>query len=129
MKTGYFGKVKSYPKDKGYKFISIARFNRFWKGEEFKPLAPPADIIKIEDEEFYTNLYYEKVLKKLDPQEVYNQLGDNAVLLCYEKWADIESGKTFCHRRIVAKWLENNLGVKVEELGNENKNNSEQLHF
>ena len=129
MFTGYFGKMKSYPKDKGYKFISIARFNRFWKGEEFKPLAPPADIIKIEDEELYTNLYYEKVLKKLDPQEVYNQLGDNAVLLCYEKWADIESGKTFCHRRIVAKWLENNLGVKVEELGNENKNNSEQLHF
>ena len=49
--------------------------------------------------------------------------------MCYEKWADIESGKTFCHRRIVAKWLEDNLGVKVEELGNENKNNSEQLHF
>lgn len=129
MFTGYFGKMKSYPKDKGYKFISIARFNRFWKGEEFKLLAPPAEIIKIEDEELYTNLYYEKVLKKLDPQEVYNQLGDNAVLLCYEKWADIESGKTFCHRRIVAKWLEDNLGVKVEELGNENKNNSEQLHF
>ena len=33
MKTGYFGKVKSYPKDRGNKFISIARFNRFWKGE------------------------------------------------------------------------------------------------
>ena len=49
MFTGYFGKVKSYPKDKGYKFVSIARFNRFWNGEEFKLLAPPTDIIKIED--------------------------------------------------------------------------------
>lgn len=129
MYTGYFGKVKSYPKDKGYRYVSIARFNRFWKGEEFKLLAPPAEIIKIEDEEFYTKLYYEKVLNKLNPQEICNQLGDNAVLLCYEKWADIESGKTFCHRRIVAKWLEDNLGIKVEELGNENKNNNEQLHF
>ncbi len=25
----------------------------------------------------------------------YNELGDNAVLLCYEKYADIEQGKTF----------------------------------
>lgn len=129
MFTGYFGKVKSYPKDKGYKFVSIARFNRFWNGEEFKLLAPPADIIKIEDEELYTKLYYEKVLNKLNPQEVYKELGDNAVLLCYEKWADIGNGKTFCHRRIVAKWLEDSLRVKVEELGNESKNNSEQLHF
>lgn len=129
MYTGYFGKVKNYPKDKGYRYVSIARFNRFWKGEEFKLLAPPAEIIKIEDKELYTKLYYEKVLNKLNPQEICNQLGDNAVLLCYEKWADIESGKTFCHRRIVAKWLEDNLGIKVEELGNENKNNNEQLHF
>ena len=58
MKTGYFGKVKSYPKDKGYKFISIARFNKFWNGEEFKLLAPPAEIIKIEDEELYTILVH-----------------------------------------------------------------------
>lgn len=57
MYTGYFGKVKSYPKDKRYKYISIARFNRFWNGEEFKKLAPPAVIIKIEDENLYTKLY------------------------------------------------------------------------
>lgn len=129
MFTGYFGKVRSYPKDKGYRFVSIARFNRFWKGEEYKRLAPPAEIIKIEDEDLYTKLYYEKVLSKLSPKQVYDDLGDNAVLLCYEKWSDIKDGKTFCHRRIVAKWLEENLRVCVEELGNENKNDSEQLHF
>lgn len=114
MKTGYFGKVKSYPKDKGYKFISISRFNKYWTGDEYKKLAPPADIIKIGDEELYTKFYYDKVLSKLNPQEVNDKLGDNAVLLCYEKWADIKEGKTFCHRRIVAKWLENNLGIKIE---------------
>lgn len=116
MFTGYFGKVGSYPKNKGYKFISIARFNKFWKGEAFKSLAPPAEIIKIEDEDLYMKLYYEKVLNKLNPQEIYEQLGDNAVLLCYEKWVDIEGGKTFCHRRIVAKWLEDNLGIEINEL-------------
>lgn len=129
MFTGYFGKVKSYPQNKGYKFVSIARFNKFWQGEEYKKLAPPAEIIKIEDEELYTKLYYEKVLNKLSPRQVYEELGDNAVLLCYEKWTDIENGNTFCHRRIVAKWLENNLGIRVEELEYENKNNCEQLHF
>lgn len=33
MWTGYFGKMKNYPKDKGYKFVSIARFNRFWSSK------------------------------------------------------------------------------------------------
>lgn len=125
MKTGYFGKVKSYPKDKGYRFVSIARYNRFWKGEEFKILAPPAEIIKIEDEKLYTKLYYEKVLNKLNPQEIYNQLGDNAVLVCYESWEAIRTGNAICHRRIVAKWLEANLGIKVDELESEDKNNCE----
>lgn len=129
MFTGYFGKVKSYRNVKGYRFISIARFNKYWTGEEYKLLAPPAEIITIKDEKLYTKLYYEKVLNKLNPQEVYNQLGDKVVLLCYEKWSDIKEGTTFCHRRIVAKWLEDNLGIKVEELENENKNNNEQLHF
>lgn len=129
MYTGYFGKMKSYPKDKEYRYISIARFNKFWSGEEYKKLTPPASIIKIEDKELYTKLYYEQVLNNLNPQEVYNELGDNAVLLCYEKYADIEQGKTFCHRHIVAKWIEEKLGVEVKELENENKDNSQQLHF
>ena len=57
-----------------------------------------------------------KVLSKLNPQQVFDELGDNAVLLCYEKYANIENGTTFCHRRMVAKWLEQNLGIKVDEL-------------
>lgn len=116
MFTGYFGKMKSYPKTHGYRFVSIARFGKFWTGEEFKKLAPPAEIIKIRNEELYTKLYYEKVLNKLNPQDVYEELGENAVLLCYESWESIKSGKTFCHRRIVAEWLQNNLCIEVKEL-------------
>ena len=60
MYTGYFGNIKNYSKNKDLKLVSIARFNRFWKGLEYKKLAPPADIIKIEDEALYTRLYYDK---------------------------------------------------------------------
>jgi len=129
MYTGYFGKMKIYPKDKGYDYVSIAKFNKFWKGKEYKKLAPPAEIIKIENKEVYTKLYYERVLNTLDPKVVYNELGENAVLLCYEKYDDIKSGKTFCHRNIVAEWLKNKLGVEIKELENEDENNNKQLHF
>lgn len=113
------------PKDKGYRYVSIARFNKFWTGETYSKLFPPAEIIKIENEKLYTKLYFEKVLNKLDTKQVYAELGESAVLLCYESWADIKARKTFCHRRIVAKWLTENLGIKVAELENENKNISE----
>ena len=116
MKTGYFGKVRNYPKDKGYRFVSIARFAKFWDDDIYSKLAPPTEIIKLKDEKLYEQIYYEKVLSKLNPQQVFDELGEHAVLLCYEKFSDIENGKAFCHRRMVAKWLEENLGVKVDEL-------------
>ena len=52
--------------------------------------------------------FYHEVLKNLDPNKVYSDL-DNSVLLCYEQSYE------FCHRHIVASWLEKNLGVKVVE--------------
>ena len=51
---------KFYPRDKGYKFISIARFNKFWKGKEFISLAPPSEIIKIETNNFTRNFIMKK---------------------------------------------------------------------
>jgi hypothetical protein len=53
---------------------------------------------------------YQKILDKLDPQEVFEYLGENAILLCWEP-----PGK-FCHRRLVAEWFERELGVEVPEL-------------
>jgi len=115
MFTGYFGKVKSYPKD--LRYISIARFCRFWTGERYLPLAPMPDMLKIEDGTEYEKEFCESVLARLDPQKVYADLGENAVLLCYEKWDDVKSGKAHCHRRIVAKWFEDNIkGLIVNEL-------------
>ena len=61
----------------------------------------------------YVELYNKEVLSKLDAIDVcidlYNISNGNAVvLLCYEKPGD------FCHRHIVADWLEKH-GEHVDE--------------
>ena len=48
-------------------------------------------------------------MDKLDPAQVAADLGPNAILLCWEP-----PGK-FCHRRLVAEWLEEHLGVEILE--------------
>jgi uncharacterized protein (DUF488 family) len=60
-------------------------------------------------EEAYTQRYYNETLHKLDPQKVYNDL-DGKILLCHEPPG------AFCHRQLVARWLESSLDVKVVEL-------------
>jgi hypothetical protein len=42
--------------------------------------------------------------------------GDNPVMLCWESAPDCQSGKAFCHRHLVAQWLEDRLGIEVEEV-------------
>lgn len=90
-----------------------------YKGEVFNLLAPKLSFWKVwhenignisleENNKYYIEEYYKQVLKDLDPEEIYKQL-DNSVLLCYE-----ENNK-FCHRHIVAAWLEILLGIKVYE--------------
>lgn len=109
MKTSYYSKYK------GENAVSIAAKCPFWyKGKEYKKLAPKYWFFKKYKEnggeEFYTEQYYKEVLNKLNPKEVYDELGKDSVLLCYEG-----IGK-FCHRHIVAKWFEENLNVKIEEI-------------
>jgi hypothetical protein len=85
----------------------------WYTGFLYPPLYPKKDFLfkyfRDHDEESYTKSYYLRVLSVLDPQEVYDDLKD-CVLLCYEK-----SGK-FCHRRLVADWIYNEIGIYVPEL-------------
>lgn len=87
----------------------------FYKGPTYRPLVPPWKLVKNYkegnlDEEGYTDEYYEQLMK-LGPQEVYDDLfeihGENPVLLCWEPAGE------FCHRRIVAEWLRDTLGIEV----------------
>lgn len=96
--------------------VSIARSApKFYKGKVYKKLAPPWWLVnkykKDGDKEFYIAQYYESVLDKLDPQTIYNELGDDAVLLCWEPVG------AFCHRRIVSEWFFDNFKIVIYEVG------------
>lgn len=95
--------------------VSIAaRAPNWYKGREYKKLAPRYWLLmkykEDRDKKFYTAYYYEEILNKLDPQKVFDELGKDAILLCWEK-----SG-TFCHRHIVADWLSQKLGIQIQEI-------------
>ena len=110
MKTSYYAKSGSMSN-----VVSIAAKAPLWyKGREYKKLAPKYWFFKKYkedgDEKFYTEQYQKEVLDKLDVQTVFNELGEDAILLCWE------SPEKFCHRHLVANWLNKNLDIKVTEL-------------
>ena len=84
---------------------------RGWRGARCTVLAPPRPLIKIMDPETFIPLYKAQVLDKLDSHKIIKDLGgDNFILLCWE-----DPG-VFCHRRVVAAWMQKHTGVLVEEL-------------
>jgi len=110
MNTSYYAKSGDHPNA-----VSIAgRAPADFTGRECKKLAPRLWFFKKYkldgDTEFYTQQYQSEVLDQLDPQEILWEVGEDAVLLCWEK-----PGK-FCHRHLVAKWLSEKLGIEVTEL-------------
>jgi hypothetical protein len=63
------------------------------------------------DEATFIPLYRTQVLDKLDPHKIIKDLGgDNFIMLCWE-----DPG-VFCHRRVVAAWMQKHTGVLVKEL-------------
>jgi uncharacterized protein YeaO (DUF488 family) len=111
VKTSYFARCKNQPNAVA---ITVAK-PRWFKGKWYKKLAPPKELVfrykagKI-DEEQYTKTYLKCIKdRSLTPQAVLEDLGDDAILLCFEG-----RGK-FCHRHIVSKWLREG-GIGVEEL-------------
>ena len=79
---------------------------------KFLLLAPKYSWWKLWHDEHLPNSWYEEqyfttVLNKLDAKKVVREFGKNPVLLCYEKPDE------FCHRHLIAKWLQqNNFQVK-----------------
>lgn len=58
------------------------------------------------DEHEYEERYYSNVLSRLDAKSIYEKV-KGKVILCY-------CGKDkFCHRKLVLKWLADNLGENV----------------
>lgn len=108
MKTSYFAKYRG---DRGCN-IAIKPISGY-TGLSYPELYPKWPFLKKYKEdgnkEAYTKEYYNLILNKLNPEKVYDDLQDY-VLLCYEKPGD------FCHRRLVANWIETSLGIVVPEI-------------
>src|ERR1039458_3458645 len=88
----------------------IPRFSPHVK--RYMPLAPPRWLLKAKDPELFDR-DYRKQLESLDAKQVVEDLGPNAIILCWESF------NVRCHRRLVAEWLEEKLGIVVPELDHE----------
>jgi hypothetical protein len=98
----------------GARTVSIALWQpKGYTGEAYPALAPTRKMLKMGEDEY--RAAYQAILNRLDPRKVYADLGENAVLLCWEPPGE------FCHRRLVAEWLEVQLGIKVPELGEDER--------
>jgi len=111
--TGNFANVKKY-REKGLEPINIALSARYFTGQKYIKLRPKWEF-KDDTPDVYTPKFNE-ILNNLNPKQVINELaqisnGKDIVLCCHEKQGD------FCHRRLVAEWLEKSENIKVKELG------------
>lgn len=121
MKTTYFWKAAHEPEPDG-RYISISRTKPPMTGmASYEPLMPSWDIIRLAKDKGYSEeclreykLRYFEQLERLDAKEVYEMLKDYTIA-CFESSKDIASGKKFCHRRMVAGWIETELGIAVPE--------------
>lgn len=108
MFTSCFSRLKHLPA--GLEPVAISRGVPGWfKGRQYLDLAPTRAMLALPLPEF--NRQYEELLSKLDPQKVLADLGDTAVLLCWE------APNECCHRRQVAEHLEKHLGIVITEAG------------
>jgi hypothetical protein len=112
MFTSYYGNLKKIlAEHPELEPVAISQGIPFWYGKRRKDqrLAPYWEMLEAGADACTRGL--EAAFRRLDPKEVYDSLGENAVLLCWEK-----PGYR-CHRRLVAEWLEKALGVTITELG------------
>ena len=117
--TSYFGKIKNFPKN----FVTVAicgGIPDFYTGLWYRKVAPKWNFFcewkKNHDNNFYIEHFNNEVLSKITPQDFINDIkkltnnAENVILLCYEK------PNEFCHRHLVANWINNaNMGINIEE--------------
>jgi hypothetical protein len=79
----------------------------------------PGPWFKSVSQERYLALYNE-ILARLDPNQIRDRLfgfGETPVMLCWEAAQDCDAGKVWCHRHLAGQWLEDRLGIEVQEVG------------
>lgn len=115
--TSYFAKAAILRKA-GIVPIGVALWPpRFFRGISMKQVAPRRYMLddRLTDEE-YIRMYRNDVLRLVDARSFIQDLerasrGMDVALCCFEKPGD------FCHRHILAKWLNEQTGIEVSEFG------------
>ncbi len=116
--TSYFGKLNTIPIGAITPIAICGKVPEWYTGIHYKKLAPKYKFFQEckqnQDNDFYIQHFNDEVLASINAAAVYDELenlsnGNDCVLLCYEKSED------FCHRHLVADWLETNLNIKVVE--------------
>lgn len=112
IKTSYYSKLRSIPEQDKTNIISISRKSINNTGRPFPELMPTSKLLwdykqGVVNQEGYTEQYNAQ-LALLDPHKIAEEIGDNAILLCFE------GPSKFCHRHLVAAWL-NKHGYNVTE--------------
>lgn len=117
--TSNFHRHRTNPKS-----IAICRTLSTWvqdlgfEGKWRKDLAPSQSLLnRLTDEDMSDEEYAREYLKEiqqrgLTPQAILDSIPDESILLCYE------APNEFCHRRVLADWIELHTGVKVPEWKN-----------
>lgn len=124
--TSYFAKIKELEKNNIVPISICGKAPDWYKGLQYKKLAPKYRFFmewkKTHDNEYYINHFKNEVLKPLNVENVIKEINDlllnnhlqgDIALICYENPFD------FCHRHLVADWLNQN-GVKCEEWRKQN---------
>src|SRR5262245_66014916 len=108
MWTSCYSRVKAIPKELEPVGISIG-VPPWFKGRRELRLAPTRAMLKLKRAEY--DVEFAAILARLDPRELYDALGENAVLLCFEG-----PNTNYCQRRAVAAWFEQCLGYAVPDV-------------
>lgn len=120
--TGYFSNIQKYLNNiNDLTLIGIAgKLPSFLNSNNIihmKELAPSWSIFseykKDNNEQRYAERFYLEILSQKNPMEILtkiNSCGSNSILLCYE------SPSNFCHRHLVAEWLNRLCKTTIIEL-------------
>lgn len=117
--TGYYAKLKKYKEHNLYPIAISGKRPDFYTEAFWTDFAPRyKDFLEWKsgkDSDIQYTKKYREWLDSLNKQEIRDVLeeleneGKDIIFLCYEKPGD------FCHRHILADWMEEHLGYVVEE--------------
>lgn len=110
--TSYYAKHGGDP----LSYAISASVPPYYNGKTYNALRPEWNMVDAFkkgniSEDQYAKLYIDLLeWRKITPERIIEDLPDGAILLCYEV-----AGQ-FCHRRVLAAWIELKTGIIVQEV-------------